>query len=71
MRILLTGMCGFVGSVVARVLREWLTGVELVGLDNLVRPGSEINRQRLREAGFRLLHGDIRLPSDLEGLPPL
>jgi CDP-paratose 2-epimerase len=70
MRILLTGMCGFVGSVVARALREWLSGVELVGLDNLVRPGSEINRQRLREAGFRLLHGDIRLPSDLEGLPP-
>ncbi|MGQ9897953.1 MAG: NAD-dependent epimerase/dehydratase family protein [Acidobacteriota bacterium] len=70
MRILLTGICGFVGSVVARVLREWLTELEVVGVDNLVRPGSEINRQRLRTAGFRLVHGDIRLPSDLEGLPP-
>ncbi len=69
MRILLTGICGFVGSVVARTLREQLAGSEVVGLDNLVRPGSEINRRRLREAGFRLIHGDIRLPSDLEGLP--
>lgn len=69
MRILLTGVCGFVGSVVARSLRERLDGVEVVGLDNLVRPGSEINRRRLREDGFRVIHGDVRLFSDLEAPP--
>ncbi|OYT72696.1 MAG: CDP-tyvelose epimerase [Chloracidobacterium sp. CP2_5A] len=69
MRILVTGVCGFVGSVIARSLRESLAEAEVVGLDNLVRSGSEINRRRLREEGFRVVHGDIRLPSDLEDLP--
>ncbi|MDW8217093.1 MAG: NAD-dependent epimerase/dehydratase family protein [Acidobacteriota bacterium] len=69
MRILLTGVCGFVGSVVARTLRDLLTDLEVIGVDNLIRPGSEINRRRLRAAGVRVIHGDIRLGSDVEGLP--
>ncbi len=69
MRILITGACGFVGSVVACALRERLDGLDVVGLDNLARPGSEVNRRRLREEGLRVVHGDIRLPSDLEGVP--
>ncbi|MFQ3581190.1 NAD-dependent epimerase/dehydratase family protein [Chloracidobacterium validum] len=69
MRILLTGVCGFVGSVLAAKLREAIPGAVIIGLDNLVRPGSEVNRRRLRETGLRVVHGDIRLPSDLEGLP--
>ena len=39
-----------------------------LGIDNLMRPGSELNRARLRNWGA-LVHGDIRIPSDLESLP--
>jgi CDP-paratose 2-epimerase len=69
MRILITGACGFVGGVLARAFRDAAENVEIIGLDNLVRSGSETNRTALRQAGFHLFHGDIRLPSDLEFLP--
>jgi CDP-paratose 2-epimerase len=38
-------------------------------VDNLSRPGSEINRPMLKKNGIRFLHGDLRNPSDLENLP--
>ena len=69
MRILITGICGFVGSTLARGLREGWPDWEIVGLDNLVRAGSEMNRSGLRERGIKLHHGDVRNPSDLETLP--
>jgi CDP-paratose 2-epimerase len=69
MRILITGTCGFVGSTLARDLREGWPDWEIVGLDNLVRAGSEINRRTLRERGIKFYHGDVRNPSDLETLP--
>jgi CDP-paratose 2-epimerase len=70
MRILLTGVCGFVGSTLARAfIAEGATTV--VGIDNLVRPGSETNLRELRRLGVRVLHGDLRAASDLEGLPPV
>lgn len=69
MRILITGACGFVGGVLARGLREQRPDWDVVGLDNLVRAGSETNRAALREVGVRVVHGDIRQPSDLESLP--
>jgi len=68
MRILITGACGFVGSTVALALREGWPNWEIVGLDNFVRPGSEINRARLKQNGIKLFHADIRSPSDLETL---
>lgn len=43
--------------------------MEVVGLDNLSRPGSEANRQALRDLGVRFYHGDVRCPSDLQALP--
>lgn len=70
MRILITGICGFVGSTLARGLREGWPDWEIVGLDNLVRAGSETNRRALRDRGIKLYHGDVRNPSDLETLPP-
>ena len=70
MRILITGACGFVGSTLAGGLKAGWPDWELVGLDNLVRAGSELNRTALRRRGVRLVHGDIRNPSDLETLPP-
>ena len=69
MRILITGICGFVGSALARELPILLEGLEIVGLDNLSRAGSEHNRSGLRNQKVQVLHGDIRNPSDLEGLP--
>jgi len=68
MRVLITGICGFVGSSLAAFLKR-SGGIELFGIDNFCRPGSEINRSRIRElcVGFR--HGDLRCPSDVEWVP--
>ncbi|MEI6860753.1 MAG: NAD-dependent epimerase/dehydratase family protein [Verrucomicrobiota bacterium] len=67
MKILVTGVCGFVGSVLARELAQ--RGHELAGLDNFIRPGSESNRDSLKKIGVRLFHADLRAASDLEALP--
>jgi CDP-paratose 2-epimerase len=69
MKILVTGICGFVGSTLARAWLDAEPGVEIVGLDNLSRPGSEGNRLSLQRLGIRLYHGDIRVASDLDALP--
>jgi CDP-paratose 2-epimerase len=66
--ILITGGAGFVGSNLAIHLAgrhpEW----EVVALDNLHRPGSELNPPRLEAAGVRFVRGDVREPADLMGL---
>ncbi len=69
MRILITGVCGFAGSSIAESLLERRENVCIVGVDNLQRPGSEINRGRLRKLGVQFIHGDVRAASDFEGLP--
>jgi CDP-paratose 2-epimerase len=69
MKILITGACGFVGSVLARALAEAGAAEALIGLDNFIRPGSERNREPLQRLGVRLHHGDIRSASDLAALP--
>jgi CDP-paratose 2-epimerase len=70
MKVLITGICGFAGSSLAARLLERREGLAISGIDNLMRPGSETNRTRLRELGIRLVHGDIRSASDFETLPP-
>jgi CDP-paratose 2-epimerase len=70
MRLLITGVCGFVGSAVAEALLERRDGLSITGIDNLHRPGSEINRVRLRKLGVKFIQGDIRQASDFEALPP-
>ena len=69
MRILISGICGFVGSTLARAFAESGVGHELCGFDNFIRPGSETNRAVLTRAGVKLFHGDLRAASDLETLP--
>lgn len=69
MKVLLTGACGFVGSALIKAWAERGAGHVLYGFDNLSRPGSELNRQKLRKLGVKLFHGDLRNTSDLEGLP--
>src|ERR1041385_2228485 len=71
MRILITGICGFVGGVLASALREHIPGLEIIGLDNLIRSGSELNRAGLSNLGVRFIHADIRNASDLESLGPV
>lgn len=70
MRILISGICGFVGSTLAKALLEQTPGTSIVGVDNFIRPGSEGNRAELKRLGVRLHHGDIRAQSDIDGLPP-
>lgn len=68
-RVLVTGACGFVGSSLARALRAADSSFQINGIDNLIRPGSELNRAALKAAGVRLFHGDVRSASDFESLP--
>jgi CDP-paratose 2-epimerase len=69
MRVLITGICGFVGSALAQCLIERSEGLSVIGIDNLMRPGSEGNRAPLQRLGVTLIHGDIRCASDFEALP--
>ena len=68
-RVLITGICGFVGSALALELKRQIDGLEVLGIDNLSRPGSEQNRHFLKTNGCQFAHGDVRNPSDLESLP--
>lgn len=69
MKVLISGVCGFVGSVLARGLAQAGEGIEVHGFDNFIRPGSESNRAELKRLGVRLVHADARNASDLEALP--
>jgi CDP-paratose 2-epimerase len=69
MRLLITGICGFVGSTLAKVWLEADATLCVYGLDNFIRPGSEENRIYLQKLGIKLFHGDIRVASDFETLP--
>ena len=71
MKLLVTGAAGFVGSTLINSLLESEPGIEIVGLDNLVRPGSELNRKALQTRGVTFVHGDVRVASDFENLPPV
>jgi CDP-paratose 2-epimerase len=70
MRILITGICGFVGTTIATGLREHRASAEIAGVDSFVRPGSETNRLALKRAGAVVVHGDVRQASDVDALPP-
>lgn len=67
MRILISGICGFVGSTIARALIE--TGHHVVGFDNFIRPGSETNREPLEKLGVRVLTADLRDAAAMDSLP--
>ena len=50
-------------------LLELKCGLEIFGIDNFIRAGSELNRRRLEEAGVRVRHADVRMSEDLATLP--
>ncbi len=63
MKILISGVCGFVGSELAIGLRR--AGHAVTGFDNFSRPGSELNRPRVENAGVDFFRGDVRFEKDL------
>src|SRR2546430_9897100 len=69
MKLFITGICGFVGSSFASWFHEHRPSFKISGIDNFVRPGSEINRLNLRSRGITVQHGDVRNASDFENLP--
>jgi len=69
MKILITGVCGFVGSRLAFSLKDRLAEVEIVGLDNLSRRGSETNLAPLKAVGCQVFHGDVRSDEDVREIP--
>jgi CDP-paratose 2-epimerase len=69
MKLLITGICGFVGSSLARYLRAESAEWEIHGMDNFIRPGSERNRLELKRLGIGVHHADLRAASDFETLP--
>jgi CDP-paratose 2-epimerase len=69
MKLLLTGACGFVGHVLATELRRQTSPIEILGIDNLIRSGSELNRPALAAGGINFRHADVRSASDIDSLP--
>jgi CDP-paratose 2-epimerase len=69
MHLLITGICGFAGSVIARGLLEHLPGLKITGIDSLIRKGSETNIEPIRALGIDVRVGDIRNEEDLAALP--
>ena len=68
-KILITGVTGFVGNVLAHELIESNSGIKIFGIDNLSRPGVEMNISALRKKGVDFFRGDIRNASDFETIP--
>jgi len=69
MKIVITGVCGFTGSTLARSFKDFSGDVDLIGVDNFLRPGSELNRAVLQSSGVPVRHADVRCSSDFEALP--
>ena len=67
MKILITGICGFVGSTLARELIK--AGHSVAGFDNFIRPGSETNRAPLEKLGATILTADLRDARAMDTLP--
>lgn len=69
MKILITGAAGFVGSKIVEYLRNSDDKLELFGIDNLSRKGSETNISKLAECNCTFIKGDIGNRNDVEDLP--
>ena len=69
MKILITGTCGFAGTSIAKSLLQSHSNLQIFGLDNFSRKGSELNISELTNLGIGLIRGDIRAQSDIDDLP--
>jgi CDP-paratose 2-epimerase len=61
---LITGGAGFVGGNLAVFLKRRHPSTRVIAMDNLHRPGSELNLPRLREMGVEFVRGDIRFANE-------
>ena len=68
MKILITGICGFVGINLAREILRRHPNFQITGLDNFSRKGSETNIRVLKDLKIDLLRADLRIQSDVDNL---
>ena len=69
MKIIITGICGFAGSCIAKSLLQSQISLEIFGFDNFSRKGSEQNITFFSHMGVNLIRGDLRCRSDIDILP--
>ncbi|MDI6740607.1 MAG: NAD-dependent epimerase/dehydratase family protein [Candidatus Edwardsbacteria bacterium] len=60
-RVVITGACGFIGTCLSKLLMA--DDVEVIGIDNLSRPGSELNAAELNDGPFQLHRLDVSHPA--------
>lgn len=53
----------------ALTLSSQIGSDQVCGMDNLLRPGAEENRRLLRARGVKVVHGDLRMRSDVDSMP--
>ena len=68
MRLLITGGCGFVGSLLTKFFLS-KEGWEVLLVDNFCRPGSEQNRRPLECLGATVIEADLRDRNAILSLP--
>nr|WP_231717227.1 NAD-dependent epimerase/dehydratase family protein [Desulfosarcina ovata] len=68
--IFVTGGAGFVGASLALQFKARYPRNRVICMDNLKRRGSELNLIKLKAAGIKFVHGDIRIPGDIEAAGP-
>ncbi len=69
MTILITGAAGFVGSKMAEYFNLADSSIQLIGIDNLSRKGSETNLGKLAKYDCNFIVGDISNQKDIDSLP--
>lgn len=67
-RVFITGICGFVGSTLAKLAVERSLGWTVSGCDNFIRPSSANNWQRLKNLGVDVHAADLRQIEDLRAI---
>ena len=70
MKILITGVAGFVGITICEKLLKQDPSLQIIGIDNFSRPGSETNLKKLKKLCVPVYRLDVRLASDIESLQP-
>lgn len=69
MRVLITGVCGFVGSSLARIISDSHPNWDLFGCDNFLRSGSRSNRTPLEKIGVHVFETDLQNDAFSQSIP--